>query len=211
MSGPLDVSAFAAKGDILLCVRSEEAAGSAVRLKAHSTLLSLASPLLEEVLQLCGAAPDDSGCKLLTVDGPAQAWRDVLNHLYAAFLPPPDRSPLAAAATSAAILPAAELRAGGSAKRKAAAAAAESAAAACDSQVFTWESVTAMLPVLHKYQFTALLGRVVAWIGTQEMSGGLPHVCSTLCAGMSQLIGVRCCCREPGKLEKPPCALHHRP
>lgn len=171
----MDVSAFAAKGDVLLCVRSSSDSGAEHRLKAHSTLLSLASPLLEEVLQLCDAAPGSGGCKLLTVDGPAQAWRDVLGHLYAAFLPPPERSPLAAAATAppAMMLASADTRASGSGKRKAAAAAAESA---CAAEAFSWESVTAMLPLLHKYQFTALLGRVVAWIATQEMSGGQSSV-----------------------------------
>ena len=111
------VEPFRAKGDLELLVREEPIAtptafpGSTpitvpprkTKIRCHSTLLKLASPLLEDLLESCQQQPSDDtpaatlslnkthqhqqqqqkeSLAVLEVEGSSEAWLDILEYLY---------------------------------------------------------------------------------------------------------------------------------
>ncbi|GAX74711.1 hypothetical protein CEUSTIGMA_g2159.t1 [Chlamydomonas eustigma] len=133
--------------------------GPESKLRCHSTLIRLASPLIDDLLESCSASiplrglegeieGGDNYCtKELRVDGSEITWRYILTQLYSSFLPP-------AASSSAQKLSSGEC---------------ESKADALTD--ITWSTAEDMLPVLHKYDMQALQHRLLQWIEGQKMSG----------------------------------------
>ena len=112
-----------------------------LNLRCHKTLLCLASPLLDDLLESC-PCPSEATIALetqkgserlpsLQVDGSIQAWTEILAHLYSGFSPP-----------SSAPLPCSS-EAGSDVK-------APSTLLGLLGAEFNWMSAKEMLPVLHK-------------------------------------------------------------
>lgn len=145
----------------------------ALRMRCHSTLIKLASPLFKDLLDACppttcaSATTTTAGGSppllALKVDGSELAWQAILCHLYSIFCPPPPRScppaptstAAAAASAATAALPAVE----GGLLLDPPETAAMHAAAAAAVAAFTWTSAREMLPVLHQYDMRSLQHR----------------------------------------------------
>ena len=134
------INVLALKGDIDLIVRSHDLAP--LSLRCHKTLLRLASPLLDDLLESCSGSSEAAFAPetlhnqgsgrfpSLHVDGSIQAWTAILANLYSGFSPPSTASlPLSSEAYSDAKIPPTQDLPGA---------------------VFTWTSAREMLPVLHK-------------------------------------------------------------
>ena len=147
------------KGDLeLVVLLGGHGAENTLRLRCHQTILRLASPLLDDLLE-CSApeTPGDDNSSAaageirrqlqlptLRVDGSATAWTEILAHLYSGFSPPPLPSPRPAA------VPDLQQQAGSNASGAVAAAREGSKASGAAAGEFSWSSAREMLPVLHQ-------------------------------------------------------------
>ena len=158
------------------------------RLRCHQTILRLASPLLDDLLE-CSAldAPDGSGATkttsqldegghishqakqlpTLSVDGSAEAWTEILAHLYAAFSPPRSTGP---SRSSLFQIPPNSTSPSGPTAAAASTASGAALPAAATSGEFSWTGARLILPVLHQYDFRSLMMRLLQWVTGHSMS-----------------------------------------